>query len=91
MNAQSTANPPGIQQASAMFLETAEGLIERLARHDSPPAAAILERALLLAATFRSWPSERPTEIARVRAVQELVALNRRACEFLSRATLPYV
>lgn len=73
----------------AEFRRNAEELAERLGELGSMEAMTMTREAARLASTFKAWESSHPANDARVAAIQQLVELNRRAMDFLSRQKPP--
>ena len=70
--------------SAPIFVQNAEELIRLLANEPSPTVRGMQKEAEELAERFGKWQSERPTNAARVKMIQELFERNRRAREHLS-------
>jgi len=81
---QATDVQPCATASSPLFVEHAEDIVARLLLDPSPGAVGLLAEARALAEVFRRWEIEKPPNEARVRAIQTLMELNRRAREHLS-------
>ena len=67
------------------FVRSAEELQAKLAAIGAAEAMSMAHVARDLAATFRSWQSKRPTDAARIAAIQQLMELNRRVMDYLAQ------
>jgi hypothetical protein len=73
------------QSASTrLFQESAEQLALDLEREGSQAAAILAREARELAARFRAWAQERPSDEERVATLQRLFDLDRRASDYLA-------
>jgi hypothetical protein len=74
----------GIVSAStSVFVAVAEEMVTKLQAESGPEAAELLGRARDLAAVFRRWAAQKPTDEQRAAVVGELLQLQRRVMEYL--------
>ncbi len=79
--------PPDSPYQSAstrLFQESAEELAFQLEQQPSEGAALLAREARELAARFRAWTVERPSDEERVATLQRLFELNRQAVDYLA-------
>jgi hypothetical protein len=75
-----------VQSGSAhVFLDSAERLAQRLEKEPSEVARTLAAEARDLAARFAAWRTQRPADDVRVATIQQLLDLNHRAMDYLSR------
>jgi len=73
----------------SMFLQSAHELALKLGEVQSAEAIMMEREARELASIFQGWESRRPSNEARISAIQHLFDLNRRAMDFLSKHRQP--
>jgi len=69
----------------ALFKQSAEDLANKLADVQQAEAQQMAREARALIAVFSAWNVVRPTNEARIAAIQQLFDVNRRAMDFLSK------
>lgn len=67
-----------------IFLQTAQGLLNRLRLDPSDGARELERRARALVDTFESWPAAPPTPEARSATIHQLLDLQREALEHIA-------
>ena len=70
--------------SSLLFLESARGLGDRLARAPGAAARALCDEARELEAAFADWQQTRPSYEVRTATIQRLFDLNRRVMDHLA-------
>jgi hypothetical protein len=69
-----------------IFVQNAKDLIARLAPHaEDPLAGTMLRDATRLLDDFESWKTQRPANDVRIAGIQQLMNLNRRAMDYLTK------
>lgn len=74
----------GVTKTGPIFLQTAQGLVNRLGSDTSERGRDLARRARLLVATFESWPTAPPTPEVRASTIHQLLDLQREALEHIA-------
>jgi len=72
--------------SASVFHTSARDLAARLESDASPVAQEMVREAQALADTFRRWELQRPDDAMRVQTIRQLLDLNRRAMDYVSRS-----
>jgi hypothetical protein len=68
-----------------LFRQSAEALAGKLAEIGTAESMSMAREARVLAHTFLGWEKARPANDARITAIGQLFALNRRVMDFLAQ------
>lgn len=74
----------GVTKTGPIFLQTAQGLVNRLGSDTSERGRDLARRARALVTTFESWPAAPPTPEVRANTIHLLLDLQREALEHIA-------
>jgi hypothetical protein len=77
------------REAAPEFLRSAEDLQSKLGAVGTAESMGMAREARELVEIFKSWQTRRPANDTRIAAIRQLMELNRRAMDFLSRQGKP--